>query len=101
MLTLCVGLEIRLDFIREHGLFSSNHRSQSSGRPRTSPSDQKAMTTLYADRQPAAQPIPSAQDGAEWVSWVRDVVFGVLGFAGMLAAVALPLALRAWLFLAN
>jgi hypothetical protein len=62
---------------------------------------QGSMTTLYADNQPALQPSPSAQDSAGWLSWVRDVVLGVLGFAGLLAAAALPLIVRAWLFLPN
>ncbi len=59
------------------------------------------MTTLYADNQPASQPSPPAHDSAEWLFWIGDVVLGVLGIAGLLAAAALPLIVRVWLFLPN
>jgi hypothetical protein len=55
------------------------------------------MTTLYTNDHPAASHSGSLRAGAEWLSWLRDIVVGAGVFATLLAVGALPIALRFWL----
>jgi hypothetical protein len=55
------------------------------------------MTILHTDDHPAASHGGFLRSGAEWRSWLRDIVVGASVFATLLAVGALPIALRFWL----
>ena len=55
------------------------------------------MTTLYTNDHPAASGSGFLHGGAEWRSWLRDIVIGAGVFATLLAFGALPIVLRFWL----
>lgn len=54
------------------------------------------MTTLYTDHHRSAAQSGSLRGGAEWRSWLRDIVVGAGVFTALLAFGALPIALRFW-----
>ena len=55
------------------------------------------MTSLYTDHHRTAAQSGSLRGGAEWRSWLRDIVVGAGVFTALLAFGALPIVLRFWL----